>query len=161
MDWERFLHGTKNHIFFFQMFCKDCLSKKIKLECDISCIIRKDDISFPRKYDLILQTENERWSFSKKYVETWYFLQMFWQDSLSKNTAPEYDLSCIIRKDSISFSRKYNIFSRGKVKDSFSKNTRKYDVLCIFGKDGVSFFYNHEITLLSKKQRLSFPEKYT
>ena len=36
------------------MFCKDGLSKKIALEYDLSCIIRKDDVSFSQKYDLIL-----------------------------------------------------------------------------------------------------------
>ena len=78
---------TKNHIFFFQMFWKDCLSKKVALEYDISWIIRKDDISFPRKYDLIVWAENERWSFSKKKnVEIWYLLQMFQKDSLSKKS---------------------------------------------------------------------------
>ena len=46
--------NTKNQIFFFQMFCKDVLSKKIALEYDLSCIIRKDDISFPQKYYVIL-----------------------------------------------------------------------------------------------------------
>ena len=45
-------HCMKNHIFFFQMFRKDDLSKKIALEYDLSYIIRKDDISFPRKYDI-------------------------------------------------------------------------------------------------------------
>ena len=44
----------KNHNFFFQMFWKDDLSKQIALEYDLSCIIRKDNISFPRKYDIIL-----------------------------------------------------------------------------------------------------------
>ena len=29
-------------------------SKQIALEYDLSCIIRKDEISFPRKYDLML-----------------------------------------------------------------------------------------------------------
>ena len=48
------LHCTKNHIFFFQMFRKDGSSKKIALEYDLFCIIKKDDISFSRKYDLIL-----------------------------------------------------------------------------------------------------------
>ena len=47
-------HCTRNHTFFFQMFWKDDLSKKIALEYDLSCIIRKDDISFFRKYHLIL-----------------------------------------------------------------------------------------------------------
>ena len=46
------LHWTKNHIFFSQTFCKDGLSKKIEPENDISYLIRKDDISFSRKFDL-------------------------------------------------------------------------------------------------------------
>ena len=50
----KLLHCKKNHIFFFQMFWKGGLSKKLALEYDLSCIIRKDDISFPRKYDIIL-----------------------------------------------------------------------------------------------------------
>ena len=37
-----------------QMFWKNGLSKKIALEYNFSCIIRKDDISFYWKYDLIL-----------------------------------------------------------------------------------------------------------
>ena len=82
---------------------------------------------------------NVRWSFSKKYMEIWYFLQVFWQDHLSQNTALKYDLSCIIRKDGISFSWKY-IFSRWKK------------------EDGVSFSYKLEITLRSKKQRLFSPK---
>ena len=63
----------KNHI-FFSICSEKMVFSKIVLEYDISCIIRKDDISFPRKYHLILQTENERWSFSKKYMVIWYFL---------------------------------------------------------------------------------------
>ena len=38
---------TKNHIFFFQMFWKDGLPKKITLECDLSCIMKKDISPFP------------------------------------------------------------------------------------------------------------------
>ena len=56
----------KNHIFFFEMFWKDDRSKKIALEYDLPCIIRKDGVYFLQKYDIILQAENERWSFSKK-----------------------------------------------------------------------------------------------
>ena len=40
--------------------------KKIALEYDLSYIMRKDGISFPRK--------NETWSFSKKYTKIWCFL---------------------------------------------------------------------------------------
>ena len=42
------------------MFRKDGLSKKILLEYDLSYIMTKDDISFSRKYDIFLRTENER-----------------------------------------------------------------------------------------------------
>ena len=38
-----------------------------------------------------------------------------------KKITLEYDLSCIIRKDGISFSRKCDIFSRWKVKDDISQ----------------------------------------
>ena len=37
-----------------------------------------------------------------------------------KKIAPEYDLSCTTRKNGISISRKYDIFSRRKVKDDIS-----------------------------------------
>ena len=59
-------HCTENHIFFFQMSWKDGRSRKIALEYDLSCIIGKDHISFSQKYYLTPETENERWSFSKK-----------------------------------------------------------------------------------------------
>ena len=36
---------------------KMVFAKKIALEYDLSCIIKKGDISFTRKYDLILQVE--------------------------------------------------------------------------------------------------------
>ena len=78
------LHCTENHISFFQTSWKDGLSQKIALEYDLSCIIGKDDISLYRKYDLIPETENERWSFWKKCTEIWYFLQTFWKDGFSK-----------------------------------------------------------------------------
>ena len=46
--------------------------------------------------------------------------------------ALEYDLSCIIGKSDISFSRKYHlIIFRQKMKDDLSqKNTWKYDIFC-------------------------------
>ena len=64
-----YVHCTENHILFFQMSWKDGLSKKIALEYDLSCIIGRYGISFSRKHDLAAWTENERWSFSKKYTE--------------------------------------------------------------------------------------------
>ena len=43
--------------------------------------------------------------------------------SPSKDTTPEYDLSCIIRKDDIFFSGKYYIFSKRKAKDDLFQET--------------------------------------
>ena len=60
------VHCTKNHIFFFQMFRKDDISKIIALEYDLSCIIRKDDISFSQKYDLISLDGKGKMIFLKK-----------------------------------------------------------------------------------------------
>ena len=46
---------TYMEIYFLQTFRKDGLFKKYALEYDLSCcVIWKDDISFSRKYDLIL-----------------------------------------------------------------------------------------------------------
>ena len=42
------------------MFRKDGLSKKIALEYNLSYIMRKHGISFSRRYDIFLRTENER-----------------------------------------------------------------------------------------------------
>ena len=78
-------------------------------------LIRKNDSSFSRKYDLNSWTENERWSFSKKYMEMWYLYQMFWKDGLFKKIALEYDLSCIIWKDGF-FPWKHIFSLDGKLK---------------------------------------------
>ena len=90
---------------------------------------------------------NVRWSFSKKYMEIWYFLQVFWKDHLSQNTALKYYLSCIIRKDGISFSWKY-IFSRWKkkmvflfpinLKLPFGQKSKDYFLLKLHLKNGIS-----------------------
>ena len=42
------------------MFQNDGLSKKIILEYDLSYVMRIDGISFSKKYDIFLRTENER-----------------------------------------------------------------------------------------------------
>ena len=89
-----------------------------------------------------------------------FFFQTSWKDGLSKKIALEYDLSCIIGKDDISFSRKYDL-TRWTENErwSFLKNTRKYDIFfrpsenmvfpkgaapahdlsCIIWKDGIFF----------------------
>ena len=102
-------------------------------------------------------------SFSKKYMEIWHFLQIFWKDGLSDTMAVEYGLSCIIRKDNIYFSQKHDlIIKKENERSSFSKTekkSRKYDIFCIFGKDGISFSYKYDITLLSKKQTWYSPDR--
>ena len=58
-----------------------------------------------------------------------FFFQTSWNDGLSKKIALEFDLSCIIGKYDISFSREYDLTPRQKVKDDLSqKSTRKYDI---------------------------------
>ena len=122
----------KTEIFFCQTSWKDGLSKKIGMEYDLSCIIGKDDISFSRKYDLTPWTENERWSFSKKYVEMWwYFLQMFWKDGLFKNCAGIWSFLYYLERWHF-FSE--NIFFPWKENErwSFSRNTWKHDIFSIY-----------------------------
>ena len=51
---ENYFHCIKNHIFFFHMFWKDDFPQNIALEYGLSCIKRKDDVSFSQNYDLIL-----------------------------------------------------------------------------------------------------------
>ena len=86
------LHYTKNHISFSQMFWKDDLSKKIGLEYDISCIIRKDDFFLTKIYYSL----GGRWKmiFLKKYMEIWCFLY--------------------VHEGGISFSYKYEIILLSK-----------------------------------------------
>ena len=89
-----------------------------------------------------------------------FFFWTSWKDRLSKKISLEYDLSCIIGKDDISFSRKYDL-TRWTENErwSFLKNTRKYDIFfrpsenmvfpkgaapahdlsCIIWKDGIFF----------------------
>ena len=99
---------------------------------------------------------------NKKYMEIWYILQMFRKDDLSKEIALEYDLSYIMRKDGISFSRKYDIFfTDGKWKMIFLKKYMEIWCFLYVGKGGISFSYKYEIILLLKKQRWSFLTKYT
>ena len=77
-----------------------------------------------------------------------FFFRTFWKDGLSKKIALEYDLSCIIGKDDISFSRKYDL-TRWTENErwSFWKNTRKYDIFfrlsenMVFPKGTWSFLY--------------------
>ena len=68
-----------------------------------------------------------------------FFLQASWKDGLSKKIALEYNLSCIIGKDGISFSQKYDLTPRWKMKnDLFQKNYMEiWYFFQMFWKDGL------------------------
>ena len=133
------------------MFWKDGFFKKIALKYDLSCIIWKDGVFFPKNMIFFLWAENERWSFSKKYMEISYFSQIFWKDGLFKKLTLKYDLSCIIWKDGIFSPKKHDIFSLDvKWKTIFLK---EYVETCT----GVT---NTTPSLSAKKnQRWSYPAK--
>ena len=115
------IHYTENHIFFFQRFGKDGLSKKIALDYDLSCIIGKEDISFSRKFHLTPYVENERWSFLKNTRKYDIFLKLPEKMVFPKRTAPAHDLSCIIWKDGIFFPKTWSFFPGQEVKDGLSQ----------------------------------------
>ena len=85
-------------------------------------------------------------------MEIWYFLQMFWKDSLSKKIALEYDLSCIIWKDGIFCNRKYIFSLDGKMKDDLFQEIWYFLYICI----NVT---NMILPFCKKNQRWSSPEK--
>ena len=112
-------HCTRNH-FFPQMFWKDGLFKKIALEYDLSCIIRKDDIPFfpkiwpyssDRKWKKIFLKKIhgnmifsasvlKRWSFQETRTgiwssfncqERWYF---YFPEIWSRSSSSYFELMC-------------------------------------------------------------------
>ena len=104
--------------YILQMFRIDGLFKKIALEYDLSYIMREDGISFSRKYDFFLRTENEKWYFSKN---TW-----------------KYDVFCMLLKLVFLFptNMKWS-FCQNSKDDPFPKNTPKDDISCITEKNDI------------------------
>ena len=95
----------------------------------------------------------------KKYMEIWYFLQMFCKIGLSEKTEMEYDLSYIMRKDAISFSWKYDIVLRTEnERRSFSTNIWKYDVFCMLVKVAFLFPTNMKWSFCQKSKDELFPK---
>ena len=107
------------------MFWKDHFSKKIVLEYDLSCIIRKDDFFFSKIWTYSLDRKRKMIFLKKNYMEIWYFLQMFWKNCLSKKIAMEYDLSFVIWKDGIFLSENIFFLWTENERWSFSRNTWK------------------------------------
>ena len=121
--------SPENRIFFFKMeddfsqkkttkkqtfVCSKC-SKKIvfqkKLHWNMTFLVlsRKMIFLFNENMILFFRQKMKGNLSKKKYMEIWYILQTFWKDYLSKKTAAGYSLFCIIRKDDISCSRKYDL----------------------------------------------------
>ena len=92
----------------------------------------------------------------KKYMEIWYFLQMFWKDGFFKKIVMEYDLSSIIWKDGIFFPEN-KILGR-KWKMIFLK---KYMEICFF------LYMRTDVTKMmwrpsaKNKSKMIFPQKNT
>ena len=127
--------SAQKTIFFFQMFWKYDLSKKIALEYDLSCIIRYQEswyFFFPKISSYSL---DGKWKmiFLKKYMEIRYFLQMARKHGLSKKITLEYDPSYISEKMVFFFLENMIFFlSTENERWSFSRNTWRYDIFCIY-----------------------------
>ena len=118
---------AKNHILFFHLFWKDGLLKQIALGY-ISCAI----LFFRRKMkdDLPQKKDNGNMIFSSNVLKRYSFHKI----------TLEYDLSCIIRKDGISFSWKCDIFSRWEVKDDISQKIHGNMMFPVYSVKVVFFF---------------------
>ena len=114
---------------------------------------------FPENMILFFRRKMKDDLSQKKYMEIWYILQMFRKDGLSKKIALEYDLSYIMRKDGISFSRKYDIFLwTENERWYFSKNIWKYDVFCMLVKVVFLFPTNVKLPFCQKSKDDLFPK---
>ena len=121
---------TENHIFFFQTSWKNGLSKKIALEYDLSRIIGKDHVSLSRKYDLNLRRKMQDDLFQKNTRKYDIFFRSFEKKVFSKRAAPWYDLSCIIWKDGIFFSKTRYFFLGKEVSDDLSQEIHGNMIWC-------------------------------
>ena len=68
----------------------------------------KVDVKMPVRFDYVEKRESDRSTLAWTGNNIFFF-QTSWKDGFSKKIALEYDLSCIIGKDNISFSRKYDL----------------------------------------------------
>ena len=147
-------------MFFFQIFGKDGLSKKIAPEYDLSCIIRKDDISFPENMILFFRHRRKDNLSQKNKKNTWKY-HIFFRCSekmvFLKNSRLNMIFFVITGKMVFLFSRKHDIFSLGG-------KWRKI----IFIKKSVEIWYFLYIcadvtgvTLPTCQKKKDVPKKYT
>ena len=108
---------------------------------------------FPENMILFFRRKMKDDLSQKKYMEIWYILQMFRKDGLSKKIALEYDLSYIMRKDGISFSRKYDIFFTDKKwKMIFLKKYMEVWCFCMLVKVVFLFPINMKLPFCQKSK---------
>ena len=93
-------------------------------------------------------SDYERWKmiFLKKYMEIWYFIQMFWKDGLSKKKSHWNMMVHVLSGKIVCFYPKIRVFFflDGKWKMIFLKNAWKYDnflYICINVTDMILPFF--------------------
>ena len=115
--------------FFFQMFWKDGLSKKIGLDVWSFLYYQERWYFFFPKISSYSLDKKWKMIFLKKNMEIWYFLQMFWKDGLSIKL--HWNMTFVVLSTKIIFLFPENmiLFFRRKMKDDLSqKNTWKYNI---------------------------------
>ena len=66
--------NTRKYDIFFKLSEKMVFSKRVAPGHDLSCIISKDGIFFPRKHNIFSLGRKWAMTFLKKYMDIWYFL---------------------------------------------------------------------------------------
>ena len=123
---------ARKTFFFFQDVLKRWSFQKNWLEYDLSRIIQKVHVSFSRKYDLRPETENERWSFSKKTHENMIFSSNFLK-RWSFQKGPRRGMIFLVLSGKMIFFPENTIFFpwAGSQRWPFSRNAWKYDIFCV------------------------------
>ena len=132
-------HCTKSHIFFFQMFWKDGLSKKLRWNM-IFPVLSGKMMFFPK---ILPYSLDAKWKMMllKKCMEIWYFLQMFWKDGLPKNHTGIWSFIVSSGKMIFLFPESTILFLRRKMKDNLSHKKKCVEIwyfLQMPQKDGLS-----------------------
>ena len=144
---ERCDHCMENHTFFFRTSWKDSLSKKFGLECDLSCIIWKDAVSFSETIILTLSQRN-----------TWKYDIFFRCFERWSSKRPGWNMTFLVlsRKMIFVFSETRYFFFGKKMKDDLSQEIHGGMVFSVYTcrryKRGVRF-------LRQKNQRWSSSAK--
>ena len=110
---------------------------------------------------MILFFRDGKWNYlsQKKYMEIWFFLQMFWKYGFSKKKKLHWNEIFLVSPRKMAFPFPENLIFflyTESERWSFSKNAWKYDVFCIFAKDGISFL---KLSFCLKKAKMILSRK--